>query len=162
MYSHPGVAIVDGMSEFVVAVNKPARFRYQFLEKFEAGIALKGSEVKSLRDKKIQLGDAYATFRGTELYLVNCHIAHYPPAGDFNHEPTRSRKLLLHRAELMKLIGTVKQERLTLVPTRVYFKNGRAKVELSLARGKKHEDRRQELKKKTQQREVELALKKHR
>lgn len=150
------------MGEKVITVNKKAKFRYQFLEKYEAGIQLQGSEVKSLRAGRIQLGDAYAFAKDGELYLINCHIATYPPAGLLNHQPTRRRKLLLHRKEIDTITGKIQQERLTLVPTRVYFKNGRVKVELALARGKKMTDRREELKKKSQQREIQQALKRHR
>lgn len=150
------------MGEKIVAVNKKASHRYQFLEKFEAGIQLQGSEVKSLREGKVQLGDAYALIRNGEVYLVHCHISPYRPAGPFNHEPTRSRKLLLNRKEIDMLAGQVQRERLTLIPTRVYFKKGKAKVELALARGKKTADRRQELKKKAQQREIEQAFKRKR
>lgn len=150
------------MAEHVVAINKKASHRYQFLEKFEAGIQLQGSEVKSLREGKVQLGDAYALIRNGEVFLVHCHISPYRPAGPFNHEPARSRKLLLKKQEIDMLTGKVQRERLTLVPTRVYFKKGRAKVELALAQGKKMADRRQELKKKAQQREIEQALKRKR
>ena len=150
------------MAGHVVARNKQAGHRYQFLEKLEAGIQLTGSEVKSLRDGKIQLGDAYAMVRNGEVFLVNCHIAKYPPANQFNHEPTRTRKLLLHREEIDRLTGKLQRERLTLIPTCVYFKQGRAKVELALSRGKQHADQRQDLKKKAQQREIEQALKRRR
>ncbi len=143
----------------IVTVNKKASFRYIFLEKFEAGLVLQGSEVKSLRDGKIQLLDAYVTVRKGEAFLVNCHIAPYPPANILNHEPTRRRKLLLHRNEIDTLEGKIQRERLTLVPTRVYFKEGRAKVELALAKGKHMKDRRDELKKKAQTREIEQAIK---
>lgn len=150
------------MGEKIITVNRKAKFRYIFLEKFEAGMVLQGSEVKSLRDNKIQLADSYALIREGEAFLVNCHIAPYPPANQFNHEPTRQRKLLLKKEEIEYLSGKLQRERLTLVPTRVYFKGGRAKVELALAKGKKHEDRREELKKKAQSREIEQELKKRR
>lgn len=150
------------MGEKIVTVNKKASFRYQYLDKFEAGIVLQGSEVKSLRDGKIQLSDAYAVVQQGELYLINCHIAPYAPASQFNHEPKRRRKLLLHRAEIETLAGKLQRERLTLVPTKVYFKGGRAKVELALAKGKLQRDRREDLKKKAQTREIEQALKRKR
>ncbi len=146
----------------IVTVNKQAKFRYQFLEKFEAGIVLTGSEVKSLRAGHVQLSDAYATLRNKELFLINCHIAPYPPAADLNHEPKRSRKLLLHSEEINALIGKIQQQRLTLIPTRIYLKNGRVKIELTLARGKRMQDRREDLKKKAQNREIEQALKRKR
>jgi SsrA-binding protein len=147
------------MGEKIVVINKKARHRYQFLEKFEAGLALKGSEVKSLRAGHVQMADAYATVNNGELFLINCHIAPYIPANQFNHEPMRSRKLLFHRREIEILIGKIQQKRLTLVPTKIYFKNGRAKVELALAQGKQMKDQREDLKKKAQQREMEQALK---
>ncbi len=143
----------------IITVNKKASFRYIFLEKFEAGMVLQGSEVKSMRDGKVQLADAYATVNKGELFLLNCHIAPYPAANQFNHEPTRRRKRLLHKTEIEMLAGKLQKERLTLVPTRLYFKEGRAKVELALAKGKHMRDRRDELKKKAQTREIEQALK---
>jgi SsrA-binding protein len=146
----------------IITVNKKASFRYQFLEKFEAGIQLQGSEVKALRLGHVQMSDAYAHIRNGEAFLINCHISHYEPANVFNHEPTRSRKLLLHKKEIEMLQGKLQKERLTLVPTKLYFSKGRAKVELALAKGKQHHDRREELKKKAQNREIEQALKKGR
>lgn len=150
------------MADKIVTVNKKASFRYFFLEKFEAGIVLMGSEVKSLRDGKISLSDSYAMVKDGEAFLINCHISQYPPANQFNHEPRRTRKLLLKRSEIDSLAGKIKRERLTVVPTRVYFKGGRAKVELALAKGKHLRDRREELKKKVQARETEQALKRKR
>ncbi len=142
----------------VIKVNKKASHRYIFLEKYEAGMVLTGSEVKSLRNNHIELVDAYATIDNGQLYLLNCHIATYPPANLRNHEPTRRRKLLLHRAQIDTLAGKIQRDRLTLVPTRVYFKDGRAKIELALAKGKHQRDRRDELKKKAQHREIEQAM----
>ncbi len=123
---------------------------------------LKGSEVKSLRLGHVQLMDAYVSVRAGEALLLNCHIAIYEPANQFNHEPTRQRRLLLHKKEIELLQGRLQQDRLTLVPTRIYFKRGKAKIELALAKGKQQRDRREELKKKAQNREIEQALKKQR
>jgi SsrA-binding protein len=137
-----------------VATNRRASHRYEFLEKFEAGIELLGTEVKSLRAGKVQLSDAYAVVEDGEVWLRNMHIAPYPPARD-NHEPERPRKLLLHRYEIERLIGRTQQKGLTLVPTRVYFKGPRAKVELALARGKEGRDRRREIRDRDVRREIE-------
>ncbi|HEY8466037.1 MAG TPA: SsrA-binding protein SmpB [Solirubrobacterales bacterium] len=140
-----------------VATNRRASHRYEFLEKFEAGIELRGTEVKSLRAGKVQLADAYAVVEDGEVWLRNMHIAPYPPARD-NHDPERPRKLLLHRYEIERLIGRTQQKGLTLVPTRVYFKGPRAKVELALARGKEGRDRRREIRDRDVRREVEREL----
>lgn len=137
-----------------IATNRRASHRYEFLEKFEAGIELRGTEVKSLRAGKAQIADAYATIDDGEVWLRNLHIPPYPPARD-NHEPERPRKLLLHRREIERLIGRVQQKGLTLVPTRLYFKGPRVKVELALARGKEARDRRREIRDRDVRREVE-------
>ena len=118
-----------------VATNRQARFRYHLLETWEAGIALQGSEVKSLRDGKVNLKDSYALVRDGEVWLHNCHIAPYAPAAGEGHDPERPRKLLMHRREIERLIGKTQEKGLTLVPTRIYFSGPRAKVELALARG---------------------------
>ena len=141
-----------------VATNRQASYRYELLEKFEAGIQLQGSEVKSLRDGKVQLRDAYATVRDGEVWLQNAHISHYGPAARENHDPDRPRKLLLHRREIERLIGQTQQRGLTLVPTRMYFKGPHAKVEIALARGKDVGDKRRALKEREQRREIERAL----
>jgi SsrA-binding protein len=140
-----------------VATNRQAGFRYHLLERFEAGIVLQGSEVKSLRDGAVQLKDAYAEVRDGELWLRNMHIAPYSPARD-NHDPERPRKLLLHRREIERLIGKTAERGLTLVPTRVYFSGPRAKVELALAKGKDVHDKRRSIKDREQKREMERAL----
>ena len=145
------------MGEKIVATNRQARFRYELLEMFEAGMVLQGSEVKSLRDGKGNLSDGYVIRQGDELFLLNVHISPYPPANRFNHEPLRTRKLLLKRQEIERLIGKMKERGLTLIPTKIYFKRGRAKCEIALARGKKTTDRREEIKKRTHQREMERA-----
>ena len=141
-----------------VATNRRASFRYHLLEKLECGIQLQGSEVKSLREGAVQLKDAYAELRDGEVWLRNMHVAPYKPAARDNHEPERPRKLLLHRREIERLIGKTAERGLTLVPTRVYFKGSRAKVELALARGKDQRDKRRTIKDREQRREIERAL----
>ncbi len=143
----------------IVAENRKASFHYHFLEKFEAGLVLTGSEVKSLRDGKASLGDAYAVIKNGELWLLNCHINPYAPAAGLNHEPLRSRKLLLNKAEIHKLTGSLVEKGLTLVPTKIYFKQGRAKVELALAKGKKLFDKRESIKRKESRRAISRAMK---
>jgi SsrA-binding protein len=141
-----------------VATNRQARFRYELLEKLECGLALTGTEVKSLREGKAQLKDGYASVSDGELWLHNVHIPPYPPAAQANHDPERDRKLLVHRRELERLIGKTKERGLTLVPTRIYFKGPNAKLELALARGKDVHDKRETIRRREQQREVERAL----
>src|SRR5918997_3588696 len=141
-----------------IASNRQASYRYHLLEKWEAGIALQGSEVKSLREGAVQLKDAYATLRDGEVWLHNMHIAPYAPAARDNHDPERPRKLLLHRREIERLIGKTAERGLTLVPTRIYFKGPRAKVELALAQGKDMRDKRRDLKARDQRREIDRAL----
>ncbi len=140
-----------------IATNRQASFRFNLLDRFEAGIVLQGSEVKSLRDGGVQLKDAYADVKDGEVWLRNMHIAPYKPARE-NHEPERPRKLLLHRREIERLIGQTAEKGLTLVPTRVYFRGPYAKVELALARGKAMVDRRRDLRDREQRREIERAL----
>jgi SsrA-binding protein len=141
-----------------VATNRQASFRYHLLERWECGIELRGSEVKSLREGGVQLKDAYATLDDGEVWLRNMHIAPYKPAARDNHDPERPRKLLMHRREIERLIGKTQEKGLTLVPTRVYFSGPRAKVELALARGKEQRDKRRDLKAKEQRREIDRAL----
>ena len=141
-----------------VATNRQARFRYELLEKFETGIALQGSEVKSLRDGKANLKDAYALVRDGEVWLHNAHIAPYGPAAREGHDPERPRKLLMHKQEIERLIGKTQERGLTLVPTRIYFSGPRAKVELALARGKEQRDKREAIREREQKREMERAL----
>ena len=141
-----------------IATNRQASHRYNLLEKWEAGMQLQGSEVKSLRDGKVQLKDAYANVRDGEVWLHNMHIAPYPAAARENHEPERPRKLLMHRREIERLIGKTAERGLTLVPTRIYFSGPRAKVELALARGKEQRDKRRDLKARDQRREIDRAL----
>ena len=141
-----------------IATNRSAAHRYHLLEKWEAGIELQGSEVKSLREGGVQLKDGYAALHDGEVFLHNVHIAPYGPASRENHDPERTRKLLLHRREIERLIGKTAERGLTLVPTRVYFKGPRAKVEIALARGKDFADKRRALKDRDQRREIERAL----
>jgi SsrA-binding protein len=144
--------------EKVVAQNRAASYNYTLLDKMEAGMVLRGTEVKSLRDGKAMLRDAYATVRGGAVWLLNCHIPEYLAGGPFNHEPLRARKLLLNKAEIEKLAGKTEQKGLTIVPLRIYFKAGIAKCELAVAKGKKQWDRRQSEKDKEARRETEDAL----
>ena len=140
-----------------VATNRQAAFRYNLLERYEAGIVLQGSEVKSLRNGGVQLKDAYAEVRDGEVWLRNMHIAPYAPARE-NHDPDRPRKLLLHRREIERLIGKTAERGFTLVPTRVYFSGPRAKVELAVAQGKDLYDKRRSIKEREQKREMQKAL----
>jgi SsrA-binding protein len=140
-----------------VATNRQAAFRFNLLEKIEAGIVLQGSEVKSLRNGGVQLKDAYAEVSDGEVWLRNMHIAPYDPARE-NHDPERPRKLLLHKREIERLIGKTAEKGLTIVPTRVYFSGSRAKVELALAKGKDMYDKRRSIKDRDTKREIERAL----
>jgi SsrA-binding protein len=142
-----------------VASNRRARHDYDVLDTFECGIALTGSEVKSIRDGKIQLKDSYARVQDGEVWLHGVHVSPYAFAhGDHAHDPDRSRKLLLHRHEIDELIGRTQQESLTLVPLSVYFKDGRAKVELALAKGRRRYDKRQAIAKRDAAREADRAI----
>ncbi|MBT3182486.1 MAG: SsrA-binding protein SmpB [Deltaproteobacteria bacterium] len=144
----------------IIAKNKKAFFQYHIDEKFEAGVVLRGSEVKSLRDGKGSLADAYAIIKSGEIYLIHAHIAQYAPATYLNHEPRRERKLLLHAKEIGKLEGRLKQSGLTLIPTMLYFKRGKVKVELALASGKKQFDKRDAIKKRETNIDIRRAFKK--
>ena len=141
-----------------IASNRQASFRYEFLDKLECGLVLRGTEVKSLREGAVQLKDGYASLRDGELWLHNVHIAPYAPASRENHEPERPRKLLAHRRELERLAGRVNERGLTLVPTRMYFSGSRAKVEIAVARGKDRYDKRQAIKERDTRRDVQRAL----
>ena len=142
----------------MVAQNRAASYNYHLLEKFEAGLVLTGTEVKSLREGKASIRDAYAAIRRDEIWLLNCHIPEYLPGGPFNHDPLRPRKLLLNRREIDKLMGKTQPKGLTLVPLRIYFKNGKAKCEIALARGKKQYDRRQAERDREARREADEAI----
>ena len=143
-----------------VATNRQASFRYHLLERFECGIVLTGTEVKSLRETGAQLKDSYATIRDGELWLIGCYIPPYAPANRANHNPERERKLLLHRAEIDRLIGKTRERGLTLVPTRIYFcgPRSRAKVEIAIARGKDLYDKRESIRKREMTRDVQREL----
>ena len=141
-----------------ITVNRRAFHEYHFDDRLEAGLALVGSEVKSLRDGRVNLKDAYARFFGDELWLVGAHINPYAPASQFGHDPERHRKLLLHRRELDKLRGKIKERGLTLVPLRLYWVKGRAKAELGLGRGKKLHDKREAIRERMQKRDVDRAM----
>ena len=141
-----------------VATNRNASYRYNLLERWECGMVLQGSEVKSLRAGNVQLKDAYAALQDGEVWLHNMHIAPYPAASRENHEPERPRKLLMHRREIERLIGKTGEKGLTLVPTRLYFAGRNAKVEIALARGKDLHDKRRDIKARDQRREIDRAL----
>jgi len=142
-----------------VAVNRKARHDYHILDTYEAGLVLKGTEVKSLREGKVSLRESFAQFENNELYIMNMHISPYAFGNIFNVNPKRKRKLLLHQREIDRLRGQVQEKGLSLVPLRMYFKRGHAKIELALAKGKKLYDKRRTLAEKDAQREVERELK---
>jgi SsrA-binding protein len=148
--------------EKLIVDNRKARHDYELLERFECGLVLTGTEVKSLREWRASLGQAYGDVRDGEVWLVNAEIATYDHGNIANHEPMRDRKLLLHRSEIASLYGKVREKGLTLVPTRMYWKDGRAKVEIALARGKQTIDKRRDLQKRDAQRQIERALKSRR
>ena len=143
----------------IVCENRKARHDYFIHETYEAGIELQGTEVKSLRAGKANLKDSFASVQNGEIFLENMHISPFEQGNIFNHDPMRKRKLLMHKAEILKLFGETRQKGYTLVPLKIYFKHGRAKLELALASGKHNYDKREDLKKKADKREVERALK---
>jgi len=145
-----------------IARNRKARFDYEIVDTFEAGIALVGSEVKSLRQKKVSIQEAYARIDKGEVFLTGMNISVYDKANRFNHDPLRERKLLLHRQEIKRLVGKVQERGFTLIPLRLYFKNGRAKVELGLAKGKARYDKRRDIQKRDMDRELRREWKKYR
>ncbi len=147
------------MAEKLICQNKKARHNYFIEDTYEAGLCLLGTEVKSLREGRASLGESYAKIKNGEVFLVDAHISPYSHANRFNHDPLRTRKLLLHKREIKRLIGKVQEKGFTLIPLRLYFSNGKAKVELGLARGKKLYDKRETLKRKTIQREMERGRK---
>lgn len=148
------------MSVKIITDNKKARFDYEIIEKYEAGMVLTGSEVKSIRDGAVNLKDSYVAFRNGEAFLQNAFIGEYRASSYNNHHPERLRKLLLNRDEINKIMGKVQEKSLSCVPLKMYFKSGRVKVELGLGRGKKKHDKRQSIKKKESDRELARALKK--
>jgi SsrA-binding protein len=145
--------------EKLIADNRRARHEYELLDRVEAGLVLQGTEVKALREGRATIQRAFADVRGDEIWLVGANIAAYDKGGIANHDPERDRKLLLHRREIDRLRGQVQEKGLTLVPTRLYFKDGRAKVEIALARGKELRDKRRDLSKREADRQIERALK---
>jgi SsrA-binding protein len=144
----------------VISDNRQARFLYEILDTYEAGIQLTGTEVKSIRAGKVNLQDGYALIRDGEAWLINVHISPYTSSGQyFNHEPRRTRKLLLHDQEIRKLIGRVEQQGLTLVPLKMYLKRGWVKVSIAVGRGKKLHDKREDIKRRQDQRDMQRAMK---
>jgi SsrA-binding protein len=145
----------------VIATNKKAYFNYELLENYEAGVSLVGSEVKSLRQGRVSLKDSYAEVRGGEVFLLNFHISPYEAANRFNHDPEREKKLLLHRQEIKRLSGKIKEKGLTLVPTKVLFNDkGKVKVEIALAKGKRAYQKKEVIKERDRERELRAELKK--
>jgi SsrA-binding protein len=143
----------------VVCTHPRAKRDYDIEETYEAGLELKGSEVKSLRDSQASIKESFAMLRDNEVFLINSYIAPYVQASVFNHDTRRDRKLLLNKGEIKRLIGKTQIRGYTLVPTKIYFKNGRAKVEIALGKGKKHADKRDDIKKREADREMEKAMK---
>jgi SsrA-binding protein len=143
----------------IVATNRKASHEYFLLERFEAGIALQGSEIKSIRAGQISLAEAYVQVDGRQAWLMDAHVAPYEQASIFNHEPRRPRRLLLHRAEIRQLWNEVRQKGVTIIPVRVYLKEGRAKIEIALAKGKKLYDKREAIAKRDAEREIERNYK---
>jgi SsrA-binding protein len=144
------------------SLNRQAYHHYHILETFEAGMVLQGTEVKSIREGKVNLKDSYGLVKNGEIWLLNCHISPYSHGNRMNHDPLRTRKLLLHRSELRKLIGKTTEKGLTLVPTKIYFHHGLAKCEIALAKGKKLYDKRETEKRKTADKEARQAVKERR
>jgi SsrA-binding protein len=144
--------------EKVVATNRKAYHDYFIQETYEAGISLLGTEVKSLREGRVNLRDSYVIIKDNEAFLLNCHISPYSHGNIQNHDPLRTRKLLLHRREINRLFGALTQKGLTIIPLKIYFKNGKAKVEIALAKGKRKYEKREAVKKKEARREIERYL----
>ena len=143
----------------LIAENRKASHDFHFLETFEAGVALLGTEVKAIREGRVNLRDSFARVENAEVFLYNVHISPYSHRGSADHEPLRRRKLLLHRSEIRKLVGRTSEKGLTLVPVRMYFKNGRVKVAVSLAKGKQARDKRETIKQREAERETRAAVK---
>jgi SsrA-binding protein len=155
------VAIKEGERAKIIAVNRRATHDYHIDERIEAGLQLTGTEIKSIREGRINLREGYARIQNGEAWLTNVHIAPYEHGNRYNHEPLRERKLLLHRREISELIGKVRQRGYTLVPLQVYLKHGKAKVELGLARGKREYDKRESIARRDAEREIERGLREH-
>ena len=147
------------MSKNIIARNRKAKFEYFLLDDFEAGIVLKGSEIKSIRARQISIAEAYVQTNGREAWLINAHIAPYDPASRQNHDPKRKRKLLLNKKEIRKIWQGVQQKGLTIIPTEIYLRDGLAKINISLAKGKKLYDKRREIAKRDMQRDVDRQYK---
>jgi SsrA-binding protein len=145
-----------------IAENKKAYHDYHIEERMEAGLELKGTEVKSVRQGRVNMGDSYATVQGGELWLIGLHISPYEQGNRFNHDPVRDRRLLMHKREIMRLYGAIRQQGMTLIPTRIYLKRGRVKVEIALARGKRSFDKRESEARKEANRAIERRLKNQR
>lgn len=143
----------------IIAQNRKARHDYEILDTYEAGIALQGTEVKALREGRANLKDSYARVENSEVFLYNAHISEYTQGNRFNHEPERRRKLLLHKYEINRLRGRVEERGLTLIPLKLYFKKGKAKVEIGIARGKKHFDKRRDIAERDARRDMEREFK---
>jgi SsrA-binding protein len=143
----------------IISKNKKASFNFQILNKYEAGIVLLGTEIKSVRANKVNIADSYCIIRNDELYIVNMHISKYDHGNQFNHDETRQRKLLMHKKEIVKMNNKLVLEDLTIVPLKVYLENGLCKVEIALAKGKNNYDKRQSLKEKDDKRNIERSLK---
>jgi len=148
------------MSILIISDNRKAKFDYEIIETFEAGIALLGSEVKAIRNKQVQLKDSYISFVGDEAFLQNAHISEYKASSYNNHSPERLRKLLLHRNQLDKIYGALREKGLSCVPLKIYFKNGRIKLEIALVKGKKLHDKRESIKRRDAVREIKQQFKK--
>ncbi len=146
----------------VLARNRQASHHYHFLEQFEVGIELTGTEVKSIREGKASLRESYAAIKNEQAWLYNCHVTPYPPAGKLNHEALRVKRLLMHKREILRLIGHTREKGQTLIPLQLYLKKNRIKCELALAKGKKVWDHRETLRRKTMRREAEEAVRDHR
>jgi len=149
----------EPLTERPVADNRKAGHDYHLLETFEAGLVLTGTEIKAIREGRVNLRDSYCQLRRGEAYLIGAHIGQYSHGGSASHDPTRARKLLLHRTELNKLIGKTTERGLTVVPVRMYFKNGRAKLAIALAKGKKMYDKRETIRRRETERETRAAIK---
>lgn len=158
--SKPSSKKNDDPNSKIITRNRRASHEYDILDKLECGIALVGSEVKSLRAGKVSLEEAYARVKDDELWLINCDIAEYPQANMFNHEPRRTRKLLLHKRELRKFAAAADHDGLTMIPLSMYFSNGRAKVEIAVGKGRKLHDKRQKLKENEAKKEIRRAMSK--
>ena len=154
--------MADSSSKRTVATNRKARHEYEILETFEAGLVLKGPEVKSLREGKVGFQDAYAQLEGGEVWLYSLHISPYEQANRHNEDPLRRRKLLLNQHEIRRLVGKVEEKGLTLIPLEIYFRRGYAKITLALAKGRKTYDKREKLKRKTQEEEARRAMEPYR